>query len=115
MATERPAKAKRILVVEDEPMIRMLLEDMLGELGYPVAAPYACPTTPPSGRTSKGSRPLPQKETEKRRFPENVISTDKSVLLWMYCREIAPFETPTFGEKVGELIARATSTPSARL
>ena len=32
MATERPAKAKRILVVEDEPMIRMLLEDMLGEL-----------------------------------------------------------------------------------
>ena len=31
MATERPAKAKRILVVEDEPMIRMLLEDMLGE------------------------------------------------------------------------------------
>ena len=31
MATERPAKAKRILVIEDEPMIRMLLEDMLGE------------------------------------------------------------------------------------
>ena len=31
MATERPAKAKRILVVEDEPMIRMLLEDTLGE------------------------------------------------------------------------------------
>jgi hypothetical protein len=28
MATERPATpAKRILVVEDEPMIRMLLED----------------------------------------------------------------------------------------
>src|SRR5438876_10264945 len=38
MATERPAKAKRILVVEDEPMIRMLLEDMLGELGYTVTA-----------------------------------------------------------------------------
>jgi CheY-like chemotaxis protein len=35
MATERPAtQVKRILVVEDEPMIRMLLEDMLGELGY---------------------------------------------------------------------------------
>src|SRR5215475_15012907 len=30
--------AKRILVVEDELMIRMLLEDMLGELGYTVAA-----------------------------------------------------------------------------
>jgi CheY-like chemotaxis protein len=30
--------AKRILVVEDELMIRMLLEDMLAELGYTVAA-----------------------------------------------------------------------------
>jgi CheY-like chemotaxis protein len=38
MATERPAtQAKRILVVE----IRMLLEDMLGELGYTVAAEAA--------------------------------------------------------------------------
>ncbi len=36
-----PSKAKRILVVEDEPMIRMLLEDMLGELGYTVAAEAA--------------------------------------------------------------------------
>jgi CheY-like chemotaxis protein len=35
----RPAvPAKRVLVVEDELMIRMLLEDMLGELGYTVAA-----------------------------------------------------------------------------
>jgi CheY-like chemotaxis protein len=35
----RPATpAKRVLVVEDELMIRMLLEDMLGELGYTVAA-----------------------------------------------------------------------------
>jgi len=35
----RPATAeKRILVVEDELMIRMLLEDMLSELGYAVAA-----------------------------------------------------------------------------
>ena len=41
MATERPAKAKRVLVVEDEPMIRMLLEDMLSELGYTVAAEAA--------------------------------------------------------------------------
>jgi CheY-like chemotaxis protein len=31
----------RILVVEDEPMIRMLLEDMLSELGYTVAAEAA--------------------------------------------------------------------------
>ena len=32
---------KRVLVVEDELMIRMLLEDMLGELGYTVAAEAA--------------------------------------------------------------------------
>jgi CheY-like chemotaxis protein len=42
MATETPAmQARRILVVEDEPMIRILLEDMLGELGYTVAAEAA--------------------------------------------------------------------------
>jgi CheY-like chemotaxis protein len=36
-ATHAPP-GKRILVVEDELMIRMLLEDMLGELGYTIAA-----------------------------------------------------------------------------
>ncbi len=42
MATETSAtQAKRILVVEDEPMIRMLLEAMLDELGYTVAAEAA--------------------------------------------------------------------------
>ena len=34
-------QAKRVLVVEDELMIRMLLEDMLGELGYTIAAQAA--------------------------------------------------------------------------
>jgi CheY-like chemotaxis protein len=34
-------RAKRILVVEDELMIRMLLEDMLGELGYTITAEAA--------------------------------------------------------------------------
>jgi CheY-like chemotaxis protein len=39
VAQAQPAiPAKRILVVEDELMIRMLLEDMLGELGYTVTA-----------------------------------------------------------------------------
>ena len=33
-----PPRATRILIVEDELMIRMLLEDMLGELGYTIAA-----------------------------------------------------------------------------
>jgi len=57
---------------------------------------------------------MPQKGIEKRRSSENVISTDKSALLWMYCRGIAPFETPTFSKTVGELIACATSTPQKR-
>jgi hypothetical protein len=38
-------------------------------------------------------------------------SLDKSFLLWIDCREIAPFETPTFSSKVGEIIARATRPP----
>jgi CheY-like chemotaxis protein len=33
-----PAAASRVLVVEDEYLIRMLLEDMLADLGYEVAA-----------------------------------------------------------------------------
>ena len=33
-----PKPAPRILVVEDEYLIRMLLEDMLGDLGYEIAA-----------------------------------------------------------------------------
>jgi CheY-like chemotaxis protein len=33
-----PASSRRVFVVEDEIMIRMLLEDMLADLGYGVAA-----------------------------------------------------------------------------
>jgi CheY-like chemotaxis protein len=36
-----PDSPKRILIVEDEPMIRMLLEDMLGDLGYAIAGEAA--------------------------------------------------------------------------
>ena len=35
---------------------------------------------------------MPQKGTGKRRSSEKVISTDKAALLWMYCKEIAPFK-----------------------
>ncbi len=64
MATEKPAtQAKRVLVVEDEPMIRILLEDMLGELGsLPAArrsslprAMASCPSPIATGRPC-GSR-----------------------------------------------------------
>ena len=68
--------------------------------------------TTKNGGAARGSRPMAQKGNKNRRSSENVISTDKSALLWMYCREIAPFETPTFSKKVGELIARATKHPS---
>jgi CheY-like chemotaxis protein len=35
---EKPPEGKRVLVVEDELMIRMLLQDMLTDLGHTVAA-----------------------------------------------------------------------------
>jgi len=41
MTTTLHSATPRVLVVEDELMIRMLLEDMLGELGYTVAAEAA--------------------------------------------------------------------------
>jgi CheY-like chemotaxis protein len=41
MPTDAPTATLRILVVEDELMIRMLLEDMLGELGHTIAAAAA--------------------------------------------------------------------------
>jgi phosphoribosyl 1,2-cyclic phosphodiesterase/CheY-like chemotaxis protein len=61
-----------------------------------------------------GRAPMAQIGMEHKRFSKNVISTDKSALLWMYCREIAPFETPAFSEAVGTLIARATKRPEMR-
>jgi CheY-like chemotaxis protein len=51
---------------------------------------------------------------ERRRSSERVTSSDKSVLLWMYGREIAPFESATFSRKLGDIIAWATSTPQKR-
>lgn len=41
LAEQRPAAPARILVVEDESLIRMLLEDMLADLGHEVAATAA--------------------------------------------------------------------------
>jgi hypothetical protein len=44
---------------------------------------------------------MPQKETKKGGSLGYLTSADKSALLWMYCREVAPFATPTFSKKVG--------------
>ena len=42
MATEaQPGKQAKLLVVKDDALIRMLLADMLGEIGYTVAAEAA--------------------------------------------------------------------------
>jgi ribonuclease BN (tRNA processing enzyme) len=38
-----------------------------------------------------------------------VISSEKAALLWMYGREIAPFDTQGFSNKVGEIIAHGAS------
>jgi CheY-like chemotaxis protein len=39
VATEaQPAKQAKLLVVEDDVLVRMLLADMIGEIGYTVAA-----------------------------------------------------------------------------
>jgi len=54
---------------------------------------------------------MTQDSTETRP-PRKVASTDRSALLWMYCREIAPYETQAFIKNVGELVARATSADS---
>jgi CheY-like chemotaxis protein len=50
------------------------------------------------------------------RCPSEMISqSDKSALLWMYGREIAPFDTPAFNSHVGEIIARSTRAPQKRV
>jgi hypothetical protein len=67
---------------------------------------------PPVKRRRRADAALmPQNGTANKHYSENVIGTEKSALLWMYCREIAPFETPAFSKKVGELIAGATKHP----
>jgi len=46
-----------------------------------------------------------------RHLPERGSQVDKSALLWMYCREIAPFETAAFNSMAGDIIARAKIAP----
>src|SRR5260370_12336294 len=82
----------------------------------PRFAPPPLPIGPPRPRTqrAKGSpRQMPHRGTEARRSSDKEISTEQAALLWLYCREVAPFETPSFGKKIGQLIAHATNTPAA--
>jgi molybdopterin/thiamine biosynthesis adenylyltransferase len=37
------------------------------------------------------------------------ISSEKAALLWMYGRGIADFDSPSFSQKLGQIIADATS------
>jgi ribonuclease BN (tRNA processing enzyme)/CheY-like chemotaxis protein len=73
------------------------------------------PVEPPRLRPKRARgarRPAPATGTENGRFSNGAISTEKAALLWMYCREVAPFETPSFRKKIGQLIAHATNTPA---
>jgi phosphoribosyl 1,2-cyclic phosphodiesterase/DNA-binding response OmpR family regulator len=66
-----------------------------------------------AGPLVRGRRaPMAQRGIENKRVSKNVIRTNKSALLWMYSRDIAPFETPAFSKAVGDLIVRATKRPS---
>jgi CheY-like chemotaxis protein len=58
--------------------------------------------------------PSPEKGTDGY-LSEMISQPDKSALLWMYGREIAPFDTPEFTSHVGEIIARATRALQRRL
>jgi DNA-binding response OmpR family regulator len=72
------------------------------------------PIESPRLRTKRAQgqrRPTSHTGTEKRRS-NDAIRTEKADLLWMYCREVAPFDTASFGKKIGQLIARATNTPA---
>jgi DNA-binding response OmpR family regulator len=73
------------------------------------------PIEPPRLRTKRAQgqrRPTPPTGTENQRFSNDAIRTEKADLLWMYCREVAPFETASFRKKIGQLIAHATNTPA---
>jgi hypothetical protein len=47
-----------------------------------------------------------EKETHRER---SGISSEKAALLWMYGSEMAAFDTPEFGRKLGRIITQATS------
>jgi len=59
-------------------------------------------------RKTAGLQLLAPEATARKRWSKRLVSSDKSALLWMYGREIASFDTPTFSAKVGEIIAHAT-------
>ena len=63
MATERPAKAKRILVVEDEPMICMLIEDCSANSATP---------SPPKPQASK-------RRWKRRRTPTSTLGSSTPI------------------------------------
>ena len=48
---------------------------------------------------------MSQKSTERLRASNGL---EKSGLLWLFSRKVAPFETPGFANKVGEVIVGAT-------
>ena len=61
------------------------------------------------GLGDHGIKKLPRVSQRAADGNDPVISSEKAALLWMYGRQIAAFDTPTFSNKVGQIIAQATS------
>jgi phosphoribosyl 1,2-cyclic phosphodiesterase/CheY-like chemotaxis protein len=58
-----------------------------------------------SAEEERGLAPPPAMQIVDPKPVERLTSSDKSALLWMFGREIAPFDTAAFSRKAGEIIA----------
>jgi CheY-like chemotaxis protein len=50
---------------------------------------------------------IPEKQQADGKELRDVVDLQKAALIWMFNREIAPFESDSFGKKVGEVVVRA--------
>jgi CheY-like chemotaxis protein len=65
------------------------------------------------GLGGHGIKNLPRVSQRAADGNDPVISSEKAALLWMYGRQIAAFDTPTFSNKVGEIIAQASKAQTS--
>jgi hypothetical protein len=97
--------------------IRGISEDT--EQRMPTAAVQVLQTQPSRKPDPIARHQSAQEEAEKPPLPETANKKgrpdlEKAALLWMFSREIAPFETESFGNRVGEIICRATQKLHSR-
>jgi hypothetical protein len=65
------------------------------------------------GLGGHGIKKLPRVSQRAADGNDPVISSEKAALLWMYGRQIAAFDTPTFSNKVGQIIAQASKAQTS--